>query len=138
MNVNKVILIGKLGELKNRQSQAGDPITSFGLYQTKKVKGKDMEFEYSWFNCVAFKKTAEYITKYLSKGSKVYIEGTLSQNKWTDKNTNESKVTYNILVNHVLNLSPKEYDKPKDENNNLPLQNINENNQDFKDDDIPF
>lgn len=74
--MNKVILIGNLGkdiELRYTDSNMAVGRFSIALNRGKDKDGNDKETD--WVSCVAFGKTAETMSKYLSKGSKVAIEG---------------------------------------------------------------
>lgn len=63
--------------------------------------------ETQWHNLVAWGKTAEYATKYLTKGSKIAIEGKLINRNFNDKDGNKRYMT-EIYVNEILNISTKE------------------------------
>jgi len=85
--LNKIMLIGNLGKDPDFQvTSEGTPVTKFSLAvsRTYSVRGERKE-ETEWFNIVAWSKLAEICEKYLHKGSKVYIEGRVSQRKYTDK-----------------------------------------------------
>ena len=74
--MNKAILIGNLGkdiELRYTDSQMAVGRFSIALNRGKDKDGNDKGTD--WVSCVAFGKTAETMNKYLSKGSKVAIEG---------------------------------------------------------------
>ena len=92
--MNKVILIGRLTrEPELRYSQSGDTaIVHFGLAVNRKYKqdgGQDADFP----SVVAFGKTAEFIDKYFSKGSKMVVEGRLQTGSYTDKDGNKHYTT---------------------------------------------
>jgi single-strand DNA-binding protein len=86
--LNKIMLIGNLGrdpELK--VTAEGTPVTKFSLAVNRKYKtqtGQTKE-ETEWFQVVAWRQLAELTERYLHKGSKVYVEGRLTQRKYTDK-----------------------------------------------------
>lgn len=95
--VNKVILIGNLGsdpELK--YTTAGTAVANFNIATTERWKGKDgtMQESTEWHRIVAWDRLGEICGEYLTKGSKVYIEGKLSTRKYqaqdgTDRYTTE-------------------------------------------------
>jgi len=83
--VNKCIFIGRLGDdPKIHQTQNGNVIASFSL-ATNDID-KDKETISDWHNIKAFGKTAELIQKYVTKGSKLYIECKHKTSKYDDKN----------------------------------------------------
>lgn len=96
--VNRVILIGTLGkDPEFRQTQAGGIIANLSLATSEswldKKTGQKVE-KTEWHKVVMFGKLAEIAEKYLSKGAKVYIEGSLETQKWQDKNGNDRYTTH--------------------------------------------
>jgi single-strand DNA-binding protein len=84
--LNKVMLIGNLGrDPEIRYSKGGAAIANFSIATseqwTDKQSGERQE-KTEWHRVVAFGKVAEIFEKYLSKGSKVYIEGRLQTRSW--------------------------------------------------------
>ncbi len=86
--LNKIMLIGNLGRDPELNVTAeGTPVTKFSLAVNRTYKSNTGEKreETEWFNIVAWNKLAEICERYLHKGSKIYIEGRLTQRKYTDK-----------------------------------------------------
>jgi single-strand DNA-binding protein len=86
--LNKIMLIGNLGRDPELNVTAeGTPVTKFSLAvnRTYKSNAGEKREETEWFNIVAWNKLAETCERYLHKGSKIYIEGRLTQRKYTDK-----------------------------------------------------
>ena len=93
---NKVILIGNLGaDPEIRYTQDGTPAASFTVATTERWKGKDgqMQEQTEWHRVTAWRRLAEICGEYLSKGSRVYIEGKLQTRKWRDQNGVERFIT---------------------------------------------
>lgn len=137
MNENKVLITGKVGMMKVFQSQGGLHIVKFGLCRSSKSKKPGSEWTYQWFNCVSFGETAELIKKDIIKGSKIYLEGYLKQNKWEDKKTGESRTSIEIIINSFRSVTDElnnSYFKDKVEQ----PQKVNKDNNDFDDETIPF
>ena len=61
----------------------------------------------TWHNVQVWGKPAEFVEKYISKGSQVYVEGKLQNRKFTDKDGNERQVT-EIRAESIQNLTRKE------------------------------
>lgn len=79
--MNKVWLTGNLTkDPELRRTQSGKSRTSFGIAVQRGIKRDEVDF----FNLVAWEKTAEFITKYFAKGSRIIIEGRLQNNNYTD------------------------------------------------------
>ncbi|HET8913725.1 MAG TPA: single-stranded DNA-binding protein [Ktedonobacteraceae bacterium] len=107
--LNKIMLIGNLGkDPEMTYTQSGLPVTKFSLAvsrNTKNPSGERQE-ETDWFNVVAWRGLAETCFKFLHKGSKVYIEGRLSQRKYTDKE-GQQRTAIEVIANDMEMLSPK-------------------------------
>src|SRR5947209_16318865 len=107
--LNKIMLIGNLGrDPELNVTQEGTPVTKFTLAvnrNTKTSTGERKE-ETEWFNVVAWRQLAETCERYLHKGSKVYIEGRLTQRKYTDKNGIE-RIAVDVIASDMEMLSPK-------------------------------
>ena len=98
MSVNKVILVGNVAQDPQiRQTQDGRKIASFSIAtsekwkdkQTGEVKEKPEFHKISVFNQGLIK----VIESYVKKGSKLYVEGSLSTRKWIDKDGVEKSTT---------------------------------------------
>jgi single-strand DNA-binding protein len=85
---NKIILLGNVGrDPQMRYLPSGDPVTDFSMATSERRRGPDgLPQEYTtWFRVTAFGKLAETCYTFLRKGSYAYVEGTLSQRDWTDR-----------------------------------------------------
>ena len=93
---NKIVLVGNLTrDIELRYTQGGAAIGSSGIAVTRKfsVNGEKRE-ETCFIDITFFGKQAETANQYLSKGSKLLVEGRLKFDKWTDNNgQNRSKHT---------------------------------------------
>ena len=107
--INKAIIVGNLGaDPELRYTQSGTAVASFRVATTERWKGQDgqMQEQTEWHSCNAWGKLAEICGKYLQKGSKVYVEGSINTRKWQDKNGNDRYST-EIKVREMKMLSPK-------------------------------
>ncbi|MEO6887872.1 MAG: single-stranded DNA-binding protein [Ktedonobacteraceae bacterium] len=107
--MQKMILIGNLGkEPEMTYTPEGTPMTKFTVAVKRNTKSPDGErkSETDWFNIVAWRNQAEICNQYLHTGSKVYIEGRLSQRRYTDKNGQE-RTWVEVILNEMEMLSPK-------------------------------
>lgn len=85
-NLNKVFLIGNLTrDIELRYTPNQTAVASFGLATNRKFRKQDnsMGEEVTFIDCTAFGKPAETLTKYVSKGSPLFIEGRLKFDSWT-------------------------------------------------------
>lgn len=87
--MNKLTMSGRLtkdAEIRKGDTKNGSyTIASFSIAVDRRFK-RDGEPTADFFNCVAFGKTAEVIEKYVTKGTKLIINGNLQNNKYTNKN----------------------------------------------------
>jgi single-strand DNA-binding protein len=107
--INKAIIIGNLGsDPEVRYTQSGTAVANFNVATTEKWKGKDgqMQEQTEWHRVVAFDRLAEICGEYLSKGSKVYIEGRIQTRSWNDKDGNK-RYTTEIVAKDMKMLTPK-------------------------------
>lgn len=108
--LNKIMLIGNLGKDPELQvTSDGIPLTRFSLAVSRSYKksssGEKVE-ETEWFNIVAWRQLAEICERYLHKGSKVYIEGRLTQRKYTDRE-GVQRTAVDVIATAMEMLSPK-------------------------------
>jgi single-strand DNA-binding protein len=103
-NFNKVILGGRLTadpELKTTTS--GIVFTSFSIAVNRRAaKSTDGQAsqQSDFFNCTAWRNTAEFISRYFRKGSSICIVGTLQNRSWTDQQGNKRYAT-DVVVDEV-------------------------------------
>lgn len=86
--LNKVMLIGRLGrDPELRYTQNGTPVTSLSIATDESYTDRDgnRQERTEWHRVTVFQKQAELCSNYLSKGSLVYVEGTLQTRKWQDQ-----------------------------------------------------
>lgn len=142
--VNKAIILGNLGrDPEVRYTPDGKAVTNFSVATTEKWKGRDGETteHTEWHRVVAFDRLAEVCGEYLSKGSSVYVEGTLRTRSWEDKEGNK-RYTTEIVGRTVQFLSTKgEGGRQGGRTSQQPPEddyNYEENSDDLTDDDVPF
>ncbi|MBC7898466.1 MAG: single-stranded DNA-binding protein [Saprospiraceae bacterium] len=92
MSFNKIIIVGNLGrDPELRYTPQGDAVCNFSLATNEKKRDKAGEFQEvaTWFKITLWRKQAELASKYLTKGSPVYVEGRLGVEEWTDRDGNK-------------------------------------------------
>ena len=136
MSISKTILVGTLGkDPVTGQTQSGVEYANFSLATSEKWKDKNGEKkeETSWHNISCFGSLAK-VCQYLEKGSKIYLEGRIKYETYSDKTTGEDKQATKIMASVIDIIKGK----AKDSNSmNQDKQNsyITETNSD---DEIPF
>lgn len=93
---NKVILIGNLtADPELKQTTGGISVTSFSIAVSRRVSSKNSDGTQTtdFFNIVAWRNTAEFVTKYFQKGRSILVCGSLQTRNWTDQNGQKHYVT---------------------------------------------
>ena len=100
-SVNKVILIGNLGkDPEIRTMQNGGKVANLSLATSESWKDKstgERKEKTEWHRVVIFGNLADIAERYLKKGSKVYVSGSLQTRKWTDQSGQEKYTTEVVL-----------------------------------------
>lgn len=98
--MNKIILMGRLTKDPDvRYTQDSKAVARFYLAVDRRFK-RDGQPEADFFNCTAFGKTAEFVEKYLSKGTKVLLSGSLQNDNYTDGN-GVQRYTVQVIVEEI-------------------------------------
>lgn len=111
--LNRVILMGRITqdlELKNTTN--GIATLSFNVAVERNYAKQGEEKQADFITCVAWRQTAEFISKYFAKGRMIALEGTLRTRNYEDKNGSKHYVT-EVYVDNVSFTGEK-----KDSNNN--------------------
>jgi single-strand DNA-binding protein len=161
---NQVILMGNLTrdpQLKYLPSQT--PVAEFGLACSRKFKGQNGEDreDVVFVDCAAFAKTAELIQQYFTKGKPIFIQGRLKFDSWEDKQGGGKRSKLSVVVETFQFIGgrdggggggggggasndggeyqqrPQRPQQARPQNAPPPQQPFGEEQQ-FKDDDIPF
>lgn len=86
--LNKAILMGRLTkDPELRSTQSGTPVCSFTLAVNRRGKDDGTDF----LDIVAWNKTAEFVSKYFTKGQQVAVAGRIQSRTWEDSNGNKRK-----------------------------------------------
>ena len=109
--VNKFLGIGNLGqdpEIKNMPN--GKAVANFSIAVSEQWKDKatgQKQEKTEWIRCVAFDRLAEIIGQYVTKGSKLYVEGKLQTRKWQAQDGSDRYST-EVVVSEMQMLSGKQ------------------------------
>jgi single-strand DNA-binding protein len=145
----KVIICGNLGQDPNTKIfDGGGQVSNFSVATTETWKDKqtsEKRERTEWHNIIVNGKLSEIADKYLNKGDKVLIDGSLRTRKWTDQN-GVDKYTTEIVCRNITMISAKRNERePESLTQNQPSQKpTNEHHPDSNDysdpndDDLPF
>jgi len=116
----------------------GDAVASFSIADNQ---GKDKDAIF--WNCSLFGKRADSLNQYLVKGASVTVIGSVTQEKWTDKQSGAERVGFKIRVNDIALQGGKT--EPRQEQAQRPVQQAKpaqyqhkDSNGDSFEDDLPF
>lgn len=88
--LNRVILMGRLtADPELKQTANGISVVSFSLAVDRNFSSKGAERATDFINCVAWRQTAEFISRYFAKGRLMAVEGSLQVRNYVDKNENK-------------------------------------------------
>lgn len=116
---NKVMLMGNLTrDPEIKYTTSGKAVASFSIAINSGTKEKP---QVDYFDCEAWDKTAELCSQYLAKGSGVFIEGRLKQDRWEDER-GQKRSRVKIVCNSVqfLGKSEKKEEQGQDWNDQQP------------------
>ena len=102
---NRVILIGRATrDPELRYTQGGTSVASLSIANNRSwTQNNEKKEQVSFFNCVAWGKLGETISKYVKKGDKIAIEGRLQQRSWEKEGQKHS--TVEVVIDNVQFLS---------------------------------
>lgn len=138
---NLVVLTGRLtADPELRYTANNTPVTSFSIAVSRRYKAGE-EAQADFINIVAWRQTAEFVTKYFQKGSMIGIEGSIQTRRYVDKDTGKNRTAFEVIANNVQFVESKRDAAPASE---APASFSNAGANDFTDlsgetdDDLPF
>ena len=102
-NLNKVILGGRMtADPELKQTPQGVSVTSFSIAVNR--KGKDAQTDF--VNCVAWRQTADFISRYFKKGSSICVTGSIQVRSWNDQQ-NQKRYATEVVVEEAYFVDSK-------------------------------
>lgn len=99
--LNRVILMGRITQnLELRQTPSGASVVTFNIAVERSYAKQGEEKQTDFITCVAWNKTAEFISNYFSKGRMIAVEGQLRTRTYDDKNGSKHYIT-EVYVDNV-------------------------------------
>ena len=102
MSINRVAISGNIGNDPDlRQTASGVQVLSFSVAVNDRVKGEDGQWtdRPNWIDCTMFGARAQSVSRFLSKGSKVAIDGKLRWSQWERDGQKRSKIE--VIVDEI-------------------------------------
>ena len=112
--MNRVTLLGNVGkDPEIFKTNQGVTIAKFSLATSKKINGEELT---EWHNLKLFNKTAEVAEKYVSKGSKILVEGSIEYNSWETDGKKYYKTEINVKHLELVSYNPSNKENHNDKN----------------------
>lgn len=90
--LNHIVIMGRMTrDPELRRTGSGVPVASFTLAVDRDFSSKDGEKETDFIDCVAWRATGEFVSKYFAKGRMACVSGSLQLRDWTDKDGNKRR-----------------------------------------------
>ena len=141
---NKVVLIGRLTkDPELRYTSTNNlPVVSFTLAVNRPYGNQAGDRNADFISCTAWRKQAENIHKYVSKGSMVAVEGKLQTRDYMDEKINARRYITEVICDSVVFLDTRsnndsDYNNPKT-NDSTSEEELPNGNFDNVEDDLPF
>ena len=101
--MNKTIIMGRLtAQPELRQTQNGTASCRFAVAVNRRFKNANGEYDADFIPCVAWRQTAEFVSRYFSKGSMICVEGSLRTGSYQDRNHSDvTHYTTDLYVDNV-------------------------------------
>lgn len=99
--MNKVVLVGRLArDPELRTTQSGTPVVSFTVACDRRFVRQGEERQADFISCIAWSKTAEFVSRYFTKGMRIALDGRIQTRSYDDQNGNKRYVT-EVVVEEV-------------------------------------
>ena len=141
MALNHITIMGRLTkDPELRRTNSGAAVTSFTVAVDRDFAPKDGgERETDFIDCVAYRNTAEFVSKYFAKGRMAVVSGRLQIRNWTDKEGNKRRnaeiVADDVYFGDSKNSNTNGFEQ-QNSSTVAPAQNFGV--LDFGDDQLPF
>ena len=110
--MNRIILIGNIAsDIEHRTTQSGISNATFRIAVQRRYKSQDGQREADFLPVVCWRQTADFVSKYLSKGSKIALEGMVQTRSYDAQDGSKRYVT-EIIADHVEGVGSRE-DRPQ-------------------------
>lgn len=100
--LNCVVLMGRLtADPELRTTASGISVARFSIAVDRGYTRPGEEKQTDFINIVAWRQTAEFVSRYFHKGSMIAVQGELRMNRYQDKATGQNRTTYEVMANNV-------------------------------------
>ena len=136
--LNEVILMGRLTrDPELRSTTGGVDVTNFTLAVDRSYTKAGAEKETDFLDCVAWRGTAEFISRYFKKGMQVAVTGRIQTRKWKDQQ-DQRRVAVEVVVDEAFFADSKRETSAVDKAEPRGWQSQDVSFADLGDEDVPF
>lgn len=137
MSLNQVVLMGRLtADPEMRSTTGGVDVANFTLAVERNRASRGAERQTDFLDCVAWRGTAEFVSRYFKKGMQVAVTGRIQTRKWKDQN-DQRRVSVEIVVDEAFFADSKR-DTAVDRTEPRGWQSQDVSFADLGDEDVPF
>lgn len=136
MSINKVFISGNLTrDPELRSTQSGMQVLGFGVAVNERFRNQqtgEWEDRPNFVDCTMFGNRAEGVSKYLSKGDKVAVEGRLRWSQWEDRSGGGKRSKLEVIVDEIEFMAARRDEAPQQARREQPAPDY------AYDDELPF
>lgn len=142
MSLNKIIVMGRIvNDIELKKTQSGVEVCSFKVACDRDFKSADGKRECDFIPVVAWRNTAVVVSRFMSKGRMVAVDGKLQSRQWTDKNNNK-RTEWEIQAENVYFADSKQSNSGI-QSSGVANENTHNNvefteEDDFSEENLPF
>ena len=141
---NKVIMVGNLvADPELKQTQNGTAVTTFRIAVSRRFARAGEQPQTDFFDVVAWRQTAEFVTRFFTKGRPILVCGSLQTRSWVDANGNK-RINYEVVADECTFVdrksdAPQRREAPADEMPNYSSPKADGSFEELSaDDELPF
>ena len=106
--MNVVCLVGRLtADPELRQTPNGTNVCSFSVAVNRAYSGANGERQTDFINCVAWRQTGEFISRYFRKGQNIGLNGSIQTRTYQDKDTGKNRTAFDVVINNAYFVESK-------------------------------
>ena len=137
--LNHITAAGRLTkDPELRRTQNGVAVASFTIACDRDIKDASGNKQTDFIDCVAWRNTAEFVDKYLTRGRMVIVSGRLQMREWTDKNGAKRKNAEILSENVYFADSKREVENTEKNETKEAAQTVDFDQVEIDDDELPF
>lgn len=137
--LNHITAAGRLTkDPELRRTQNGVAVASFTIACDRDIKDASGNKQTDFIDCVAWRNTAEFVDKYLTRGRMVIVSGRFQMREWTDKNGNNRRNAEILAENVYFADSKRSVENTEKNETKEAAQTVDFDQVEIDDDELPF